>query len=237
MEITKVKKRDGSIVDYDRSRIEKAIENACVATGAAVEPNVFSAITDDVDQVLDRKFTERIPGVEDIQDVVEMTLADRGLFEVAKAYIIYRRQHADIRAHEREELLERIERREISVVKRNGESVEFNVGEIERAITNCCRDFTETIDVVGIIRDTKLSLYDGMPTAQINQAVVMAMRARIERDPAYSSLAARFLINDLYKAVVGLDEFNDAFANRHRDAFSEKIRAGVEAGRLDPRLL
>ena len=54
MEITKVKKRDGSIVDYDRSRIEKAIENACVATGAAVEPNVFSAITDDVDQVLDR---------------------------------------------------------------------------------------------------------------------------------------------------------------------------------------
>ena len=237
MEITKVKKRDGSIVDYDRSRIEKAIENACVATGAAVEPNVFSAITDDVDQVLDRKFTERIPGVEDIQDVVEMTLADRGLFEVAKAYIIYRRQHADIRAHEREELLERIERREISVVKRNGESVEFNVGEIERAITNCCRDFTETIDVVGIIRDTKLSLYDGVPTAQINQAVVMAMRARIERDPAYSSLAARFLINDLYKAVVGLDEFNDAFAKRHREAFSEKIRAGVEAGRLDPRLL
>jgi ribonucleoside-diphosphate reductase alpha chain len=237
MEITKVKKRDGSIVDFDQSRIEKAIEKACVATGAAVEPNVFSAITDDVAEVLDRRFAERIPAVEDIQDVVEMALADRGLFDVAKAYIIYRKEHAEIRAHRREELLERIERREISVVKRNGESVEFNVGEIERAITKCCKDFTDTIDVVGIIRDTKLSLYDGIPTAQINQAVVMAMRARIERDPVYSSLAARFLINDLYKDVVGLDEFNEAFANRHRDAFSEKIRAGVEAGRLDPRLL
>ena len=61
------------------------------------------------------------------------------------------------------------------------------------------------IDVVGVIRDTKLALYDGIGTADINKAVVMAMRARIERDPVYSTLAARFLYNDLYKQVVGID--------------------------------
>ena len=94
-------------------------------------------------------------------------------------------------------LLERLERREVSVAKRTGEPAEFNVHEIERAITHCCADIGAAIDIVGIIRDTKLSLYDGITTSEINQAVIMAMRARIERDPAYSALAARFLINDL----------------------------------------
>jgi len=237
MEITKVKKRNGSVVEYDRTRIERAIEKACVATGAAVGPDIFSSITDDVARALDDQFVERIPGVENIQDLVEMALADRGLFEVAKAYIIYRKDHAEIRQHKRNELLERIERREISVKKRNGTVTEFNIGEIERAVTNCCADIDEAIDVVGIIRDTKLGVYDGISTADINRAVIMAIRARIERDPAYSALAARFLVNDLYKEVLGVDEFSDTFAARHREAFSEKIHAGVEAGRLDPRLL
>ncbi len=237
MEITKVKKRSGKVVDFDRERIEKAIRSACAATSTVVEPDVHSAVTDDVISVLDGKFIERIPGVEDIQDVVEMSLADRGLFEVAKAYILYRQDHADIRRHEQDTLLEKIERREITVRKRTGEPSEFNIGEIERAIVNCCANIDGEIDVVGIIRDTKLGLYDDITTSEINQAVIMAIRARIERDPSYSALAARFLINDLYKDVVGLDEFEDGFAARHREVFGDKIRAGVDSGRIDARLL
>jgi len=48
---------------------------------------------------------------------------------------------------------------------------------------------------------------------------------------------ARFLFNDLYKSVLGVDEFADGFAATHRAQFPERIRAGVEAGRLDQRLL
>jgi ribonucleoside-diphosphate reductase alpha chain len=237
MEITKVKKRNGSIVDFDRTRIESAIEKACVATAAPVGSEVYSSITDEVTHVLTGKFTERIPGVEDIQDVVELMLAERGLFEVAKAYIVYRNEHAEIRRHKRDELLERIERRDISVNKRNGEVVEFDIGEIERAIINSCESIAGAIDVAGIVRDTKLGLYDGISTAEINQAVLMAMRARIEQDPAYSSLAARFLVNDLYKDVLGVDEFDADFDRRYRADFSRTVRFGVETGRLDPKLL
>jgi ribonucleoside-diphosphate reductase alpha chain len=237
MEITKIKKRSGKVVEFDRTLIENAVGKACQATGAAVGPGIYAEVTDDVVEVLDRSFVERIPGVEDIQDIVEMTLAERGLFDVARAYILYRTEHAEIRKHKQDELLERIDRRAITVRKRDGETAEFNIGEIERAITNCCDGLEEPIDVVGIIRDTKLGLYDGITTAEINQAVIMAMRARIERDPAYSSLAARFLVNDLYKDTVGVDEFNDEFATRHRESFPEKIRAGVDAGRLDSKLL
>jgi ribonucleoside-diphosphate reductase alpha chain len=237
MEITKVKKRNGKVVDFDRVRIENAIRSACFATGGPEDPVVHAELTDDVVATLDGRFVERIPDVEDIQDVVETKLAGRGLFEVAKAYILYRQEHAELREHKQNELLEQLERREISVEKRTGEAAEFNVDEIERAITNCCADIGDAIDIVGIIRDTKLSLYDGITTSEINQAVIMAMRARIERDPAYSALAARFLINDLYKDVVGVDEFDATFGHRHRQTFVEKIRAGVDAGRLDPSLL
>ena len=237
MEITKVKKRNGSVVDFDRIRIERAIEKACVATGVTVSTEFYSLVTDDVTGVIEEKFDERIPGVEDIQDVVEMMLAERGLFEVAKAYILYRKEREDLRRHKQDELLEKIDRREIKVVKRSGDVVEFNIGEIERAITNCCKGLDGNIDVIGILRDTKLGLYDGIKTSEINQAVIMAIRARIERDPVYSTLAARFLFNDLYKAVLGVDEFADTFAEAHRAGFAQRLKDGVDAGRLDPRLL
>jgi len=237
MEVTKVKKRSGKVVDFDRGRIENAIRSACVATGGPEDPVVHTAVTDDVVTVIDNRYVERIPGVEEIQDVVETTLAGRGLFDVAKAYILYRQEHAARRKHKQEELLEKLERRAISVEKRTGESAEFNVHEIELAITNCCADVVAPIDIVGVIGDTKLSLFDGITTSEINQAVIMSLRARIEREPAYSAVAARFLLNDLYKDVIGVDEFNDAFARRHREAFVEKIEEGVGAGRLDPALL
>jgi ribonucleoside-diphosphate reductase alpha chain len=237
MEISKVKKRNGAVVDFDRVRIERAIEKACVATDTGVSTEFFSSVTDDVLGVLVQKFVERIPDVEDIQDIVEMMLAERGLFEVAKAYILYRQEHAKLREQKKGELLDRIDRRQIKVRKRSGQLAEFNIAEIEKAITNCCRGADASFDIVGIIRDTKLGLFDGISTAEINQAVIMAIRARIERDPLYSTLAARFLFNDLYKSVLGLDEFDEGFAAAHRAQFSEKIRAGVEEGRLDERLL
>jgi len=237
MEITKIRKRNGSVVDFERSRIEKAIEKACAATHASVSSEFYSAVTDTVIDSLTDRFAERIPGVEDIQDLVEMMLAERGLFEVAKAYILYRQDRAQVRRNRQDELLERIDRREISVRKRNDEVVEFNIGEIEKAIVNCCEGLGERIDVVGILRDTKLGLFDGIATDEINQAVIMAMRARIERDPAYSTLAARFLFNDLYKQVIGTDEFSEGFEQVHRDGFVTQMHAGVDAGRIDPRML
>jgi len=83
MEISKIKKRNGTIVDFDRVRIERAIEKACVATGVTVSSEFYSVVTDDVTTLVEERFEERIPGVEDIQDVVEMMLAERGLLEVA----------------------------------------------------------------------------------------------------------------------------------------------------------
>ncbi len=237
MAIEKIKKRNGSVVDFDRVRIERAMEKAFGASGVAVPGESLGLMTDDVLAIVESRFVERIPGVEDIQDIVEKTLAGRGYFDVAKAYILYRREHAEIRETRRNELLERINRREITVTKRGGQSARFDRGEIEKAIINCCRLFDGPVDTDGIIRDTLLAIYDGIPTGEINQAIIMAIRARIEREPLYSRIAARFLLNDLYKEVIGIDEFEDGFVAAYRNAFLKNINMGVSVGRLDSRLL
>ncbi len=92
-----VQKRDGSLVDFDRARIEVAIHKACLATGKDVDQDFLSALTDKVIAELVIRFPEKALPVEGIQDVVERTLAEADLFEVAKAYILYRKEHEVLR--------------------------------------------------------------------------------------------------------------------------------------------
>ena len=95
--ITKIKKRDDRIVEYDLAKIETAIYKAMEAVG---EPNRKKAakLAVEVEKELNKKFHERtIPAVEEIQDLVEEVLIKNKQIKTAKAYILYREQHAQIR--------------------------------------------------------------------------------------------------------------------------------------------
>ena len=95
--IQKVQKRDGSIVEFDQSKITDAIFKAITATnqGDGVKSK---RISNRVIQILNRRFKkEEIPSVEQIQDIVEEVLILEGLVETAKAYILYREQKRRIR--------------------------------------------------------------------------------------------------------------------------------------------
>jgi ribonucleoside-diphosphate reductase alpha chain len=235
MIIEKVKKRSGDIVDFDRAKIENAIEKACLATSTPVGKEVIIDITDTVVNNLAATFIGKIPGVEDVQDMVEKKIAGIGLFEVAKAYILYRKEHEKLREEKKQEILSRIARSDLKVKKRDGQIVVFNIAEIEKAIINCCQGF-ENVDTQGIIDAAKLNIYDGISTHDINQAVILALKARIELDPVYSQIASRFLINDLYKDVLGMDEFNPDFKQIHKAKFAEKMKEGIDSGRLHTKL-
>ncbi|MEM3546074.1 MAG: adenosylcobalamin-dependent ribonucleoside-diphosphate reductase [Candidatus Bathyarchaeia archaeon] len=97
----KVIKRDGRIVDFDKNRIIEAIWKAFKATG--LNDRVLAVkLGNEVVSILDEKFGfEHTPHVEQIQDIVEETLVKHGLYEVAKAYILYRRKRTEIREFKR----------------------------------------------------------------------------------------------------------------------------------------
>ena len=238
MSVSKVKKRTGVVVDFNRSRIERAIRLACLDTGLNIEEALLASIADSVVSELNNRFVEEvIPGVEDIQDVVERKLAENGLFDVAKSYILYRKEHEEMREKEKQALLEKMERHEIRVKKRDGTLVKFDVREIERVFLGCLGDRKGEIDVDSVLYDTKLALYDGILTKDINTGLIMALRARIERDPLYSFLASQMLFNELYKNVLGTYEFEKGFDAAYRAQLEAQIKKGVECGRLSPKLL
>ncbi|WPX09317.1 ribonucleoside triphosphate reductase [Anaerocellum danielii] len=94
--ITKVMKRDGTVVDFDRKKIENAIFKAAKAVGGS-DYSIAEKLTDQVIEILEQKFGYSIPHVEDIQDIVEKVLIENGHAKTAKAYILYRKQHQDMR--------------------------------------------------------------------------------------------------------------------------------------------
>ena len=94
--IEKIKKRDGRIVEFDSSNITAAIAKAGQATGEFGERDAKKMTL----RVLTLAHELRLgptPEVEEIQDIVERVLLDSPYYKTAKAYIIYREQHAQIR--------------------------------------------------------------------------------------------------------------------------------------------
>ncbi|MBS7288124.1 MAG: hypothetical protein KIH01_05120, partial [Candidatus Freyarchaeota archaeon] len=96
MPVSKVRKRDGRIVDFDASKIAEAIRKAFVAVGRE-DGDMAWRLAKQVVEKLERKFADSIPGVEDIQDLVEDVLIRNGFSDVAKAYILYRNQRTELR--------------------------------------------------------------------------------------------------------------------------------------------
>lgn len=96
MFITKIRKRDGRIVDFDSSRIKDAVHRALIAVELGNGKRAES-ITEEVVRLLERKFEKRIPSVEDAQGLVVEVLKKKGYEKVAKEYQAYREKKDEIR--------------------------------------------------------------------------------------------------------------------------------------------
>jgi ribonucleoside-diphosphate reductase alpha chain len=104
--ITRIRKREGSIVPFNKEKITSAIYRAIIATGSK-DRSLAESLSARVVEILEEKYgDEAIPAVEDVQDVVEKVLVENGQAKVAKTYIIYRQKRAEIR-REKQRILEK----------------------------------------------------------------------------------------------------------------------------------
>ncbi len=95
--IRKIRKRDGKIVDFNPLKITNAIWKAAQAVGGKDYKKAIE-LTDKVIQRLEKELPKgEIPTVEQVQDIVEKTLIEEGHARTGKAYILYRKQHQDMR--------------------------------------------------------------------------------------------------------------------------------------------
>ena len=92
-----VKKRDGKLVEYDMSKISIAISKAFNAKGVNYTADILNMLTLRVSADFSKKIKDNIINVEDIQDSVEVVLIQAGYVDVAKSYILYRKQREKVR--------------------------------------------------------------------------------------------------------------------------------------------
>jgi ribonucleoside-diphosphate reductase alpha chain len=230
-----IRKRDGRVVPFDRSRIAHAVEMAVRAElGCPFPDPIASAAAKQVDAVVDAVLAvlpnvgegEVIATVEEVQDEVERALMAAGAFAVARRYIIYR----EARTRRREEAALRL-------VDADGTEVLLNLALLRSWIAEACAGYEDRVSAKAIAEEVLGGLHSGAALADLERSIVLAARTRIELDPAYSFVAARGLLRGLYAEAlgrrVGIDEAHAAYAH----AFPDYVKRGVELELLTPELL
>ncbi|MCR4323144.1 MAG: ribonucleoside-diphosphate reductase subunit alpha [Candidatus Azambacteria bacterium] len=233
MALTQVKKRNGDIVAFDIDKISNAIKKALVATHTAFTVAELMDVTTRVVQNAGIMTAQgSVTHVEHIQDVVEKELMAHGWFDAAKSYILYRKEHEHERFEEKNKLLEKIEARDISVIKRSGEKEKFDEKKMRGALVAATRGYENVVNIDVLAVQCMGGLHDAITTKDIRKVLVMTVRSFIEQDPAYSFIAARLVLHGLYKEVIGNDIDLSNIAQAYRSAFAQNIHDAIAAGVL-----
>jgi len=236
---TRVVKRTGEVVNFDEGRIRNAIVKAVRATGkqGEVSDERLDALVDRIRDEIDGRFVEFFPNVENIQDIVEKHLVLDGLYEIGKAYILYRAERQSLRQQAKQRAIEDARLGKLTVVKRNGRTALFNAKKIEDAVVRAAEGLDGVIQPELLLKEVLNNVHDAIPAEHIERAMVLASAAFIERDPAYSYLAARLLLQKLYKEVIGRSTRGDELDRAYREGFVNAIKRGVSRGNFDAEML
>jgi ribonucleoside-diphosphate reductase alpha chain len=126
----------------------------------------------------------------------------------------------------------------ITVVKRNGSREPYDANKINLAIERAAEGLDDSITwVTQIASELELTLFDGITTQQLDEAVIQVALQNVKDDPAFDVLAARLLVKTIYKRVLGDYESPQELKKLHADHFAENVTRGVEEGLLDERLI
>jgi ribonucleoside-diphosphate reductase alpha chain len=125
----------------------------------------------------------------------------------------------------------------ITVVKRNGQREPYDANKINLAIEKASAGLDENITwVTQIASELELTLFDGITTQQLDEAVIQVALQNVKDDPEFDTVAARLLLKTIYKRVLGDYETEDELRRLHVEHFALYLRRGVEEGLLDTRL-
>ncbi len=253
----RVTRRDGkTVVRFNPMKIASALERAfrdSLKIDGQTPENVIAAVNDLTNKVVARATQLSTEGVslhvELIQDEVERLMMSEGLYQVAKDYIIYRAQRAALRAQGTEEpevvkdelFTTPTERpagpgQTFIATTEKGERITITEGELRQRIEHACKGLESLVSSESILQESIKNFYEGIKVEEIDQANMMAARAKIEKDPAYSYVAARLLLDVIYRETFSTDAHSPSLKDAHRDYFRRCLERGIETERMDPRL-
>lgn len=238
-----VVRRNGDVVAFDPERIERAIKKAFIAvegneaSSSSRVQNVSRDLAERVSNVLRRRMARGgLVHIEDIQDQVELALMRAGEHKIARAYVLYREARIRERA-ELERAEEPVEAKDgLRMVRTDGLEVVLSDAQLMQPIQVACEGLDD-VDPQLLLREIKKNVFDGIAQHELEEAFVMGTRAMVEREPNYSYVAARLLLDSLkeetYRAVL---PHVDSSELTYATYFPAYVFKGIDAEQLDPRL-
>ena len=177
--------------------------------------------------------------IEDIQDQVELALMRTGEHKIARSYVIYRAEHNRLREQKLE--AEQPKHPEINVTFKDGHQGPLDTERLLTIITEACEGL-EDVSRDAIYDETLKNLYPGVKMEDVRTSLVMTARTMVEKDPNYSYVTARLLMDTLRSEALnflGIAEAATQSEMHYRYAATLKpyIEKGVELDLLSPLLL
>src|SRR5688572_14285581 len=236
-------RRNGAVVGFEPGKIAVAMTKAFLAVSGsqgAASARIREMVSDLTGNAVNALMRRQPQGgtfhIEDVQDQVELVLMRSGEHDVARAYVLYREERSRARAQEKAEKKgsEAAAAPVLHVVD-NGQRRPLDMAALEALLADACHGLPAAAPAA--IREPLLrDLYDGVPMDEVRKSSILAARALIEKDPAYSYATARLLLHTIRLEVLGEEVLQEQMAARYASSFPGGIRRGIAAELLDPRL-
>ena len=247
----KVLRRDGkTAVRFNPMKIASAVERAFRAsfkiegqTPSEVIANVNTLTNNVVARIVEIAATGAQVDIETIQDEVERQMMAGGYYQVAKDFIIYRAARAAQRGVEGvevevvEPVVEVAPGTTFKATAGDGTQVTLTEGDLRKRIVHACKGLESIASSEDVFQEAVKNFYEGIKLEEVDQATIMAARAKIEKDPAYSYVAARLLLDVIYRETMGVDAHNAKIEKSHQQYFKDCLAKAVSVERMDPKLL
>ncbi len=238
----KIIRRNGAVVSFEPGKISVAVTKAFLAinggqgaASARVRELVEKLTASVVGALMRRQPNGGTFHIEDVQDQVELSLMRSSEHEVARAYVLYREDRARERARNREAHAAMTPAASINVID-GGVSRPLDLERLTTLIGDSCEGLGRAVDPNLILQMTLKDLYDGVPMDEVRKCAILAARSLIEKDPAYSYVTSRLLLNSVRFEVLGDEVTQGGMHTRYAEYFPKFIKRGIDAGLLDERL-
>ncbi|WP_018954441.1 ribonucleoside-diphosphate reductase subunit alpha [Thioalkalivibrio sulfidiphilus] len=244
-------RRNGKVTAFDASKIKVAITKAFLAVeggNAAASRRIHDIVAELAEQVCENLF-RRAGGsavtvhIEDIQDQVELALMRGGHHKIARAYVLYREQQAQKRAAEAatRKPARQAEAAVIHVTRPDGTRAPLDTARLAKVVEEACADL-EAVDGQLILNEAQRNLFDGVAEKDVGTALVMSARVLIEKEPNYSQVTARLLMDTLRREalsfIAGLPQAatQAEMTQRYPEYFKAYVKRAAELELLDSEL-
>lgn len=240
-----VRKRDGRVLTFEPALITKAIQKAFCAEHKFSEINQLDAeqllVADSitelvVSEVKEEALTDKGVTVEHIQDVVERQLMKQEYFSVARRYILYRAEHNKIRQLRAEERMDSTDPFPGTMVNRGGQLENLDFARLRSQVDSACDGLDQSCSSGELLEEVEKQFFNGITPREIGRSMVLAARARIEKDPEYDTVAGRLVLNIIYRESLGKSAASGDLKALYHEKFVEFIQTGIDAQRISPEL-